>query len=133
MDLFRSLIVEEEQGCWNWIGPIADGYGKLNWGGKSYGAHRWAYENLIRPVPEGLVLDHLCRNRACTNPAHLDVVTHKVNLARGMSPAAIVVRTNICKRGHELTEDNVYRQPNKPGRYCRACYRIRQRARKAAR
>lgn len=135
LELFRSLYVEDDQGCWNWIGPLVPaGYGRFNYLGQAHLAHRWAYEMLIRPIPEGLVVDHLCRNRQCCRPAHLDIVDTRTNLARGMSPTFIAVRTNRCKRDHELTEDNVYRRPGNPKqRFCRECQRIRQQARRAAR
>jgi hypothetical protein len=133
IELFRSFLVEDPSGCWNWTGTMTpQGYGRFNYGGKAHFTHRWAYETLVRPIPEGLVLDHLCRNRRCCNPAHLDVVTHQTNLWRGMAPSFITARTNVCKRGHELSEDNVYRQgPDRTGRVCRTCVRDRQRARRA--
>lgn len=132
LDLFRSLVVEDEQGCWNWIGPLhPSGYGRFNVNGVAHLAHRWAYETLIRSIPAPLVVDHLCRNRQCCRPAHLDIVDTRTNLARGMSPTAIAVRTNLCKRGHELTEDNVYRQPPTYYRSCRTCTRMRQQARRS--
>jgi hypothetical protein len=132
IDLFRDFLRESESGCWEWTGTMTpQGYGRFNINGNAHYTHRWAYETLVRPIPEGLVLDHLCRNRRCCNPAHLDVVTHQTNLARGMSPSAVVVRTNVCKRGHDLTEDNVYWQ--RGTRVCRACTRERQIARRAER
>ena len=112
--------------CWPWTGRIADnGYGKLRTYGKSRsevierGAHRLVYQEFVGPIPEGLQLDHLCRNRECVNPAHLEVVTQRDNILRGSSPSAINARKTQCKRGHSLD----------PDRACRICQRIRYRAR----
>lgn len=130
LDRFRSRL-RVVDGCWLYTrGQNGHGYGFFHAAGHRHLAHRWAYEQLVGPVPSEMVLDHLCRNRACCNPDHLDVVTVGTNTARGTSPGATAVRTDRCKRGHELTEDNVYRQPGKPTeRYCRACARIRRQAR----
>lgn len=71
-------------GCWLWLGEInRNGYGRVWVSGKRLMAHRHLYERLVGPIPEGLVLDHLCRNRSCCNPAHMDPVTVRVNTLRG--------------------------------------------------
>lgn len=103
--------------CWIWTAFIdRDGYGLFH--NRKIGtkrAHRFAYEGSIGPIPEGLVLDHLCRNRACVRPTHLEPVTDKVNAERGM----VATRTH-CIRGHEFTERNTYIKSNGT-RCCRAC------------
>ena len=75
--------VEKTDGCWEWTGAKdGDGYGHLTIAGRVVGAHRFAYELLVGPIPEGLEIDHLCRNRACVKPADLEPVTRAENLRR---------------------------------------------------
>lgn len=110
-------------GCWVWVaGKIPAGYGSL--GGVR--AHRFAYELLVGPIPAGLELDHLCRNRACVNPAHLEPVTHHENILRGQSPAAKNAGKTHCVRGHEYSDENTYVQSD-GSRRCRKCARITKR------
>lgn len=134
----EKYVVNPETGCWEWIGQInAYGYGKISIGSKTDGtafkamAHRVAYELLVGPIPDGLDLDHLCRNRRCINPAHLEPVTRQVNLLRGETlPARNAAKTH-CVRGHELAGDNVIHQ--KTGkRWCRECRRAHDRKRRPA-
>lgn len=108
--------------CWSWgAGLDVYGYGKFKVRGHTVKAHRWAYEHLVGPIPDGLVIDHLCRNRACVNPDHLQPVTAEVNIRRGMSPAQVTIRTGICKRGHELTAANTIVYRGSGARTCRTC------------
>lgn len=100
-------IPEPMSGCWIWLGPDAGaGYGAIQINGKTFGAHRVVYEMEIGPIPEGLVIDHLCRNRICVNPSHLEPVTFGENVLRGNSPTAINARKVECKRGHAFDEEN---------------------------
>lgn len=107
--------------CWEWDNPDGNGYGSLVIEGKRVMAHRLAYELHVGPIPDGLSLDHLCRNRRCVNPAHLEPVTHRENVARGEAPTARVVRSNVCMKGHELTAENTIIRKG-GGRRCRRCF-----------
>lgn len=120
--------------CWEWTGGKSpDGYGILRIDGRTAYMPRFAYVLLRDPIPEGLEPDHLCRNRGCVNPWHLEPVTHKVNILRGESPQAINARKTHCIRGHEFTDENTGRDP-RGGRFCRTCKSAweKNRRRKAA-
>jgi hypothetical protein len=113
--------------CWPWRGaPTPDGYGRF---GKSpQMAHCVAYERAVGPIPKNLVIDHLCRNRICVNPAHLQPVRQRTNLLRSplTLPSQNLAKTH-CPRGHEYTPINTYLRV-KPGglqaRECRTCRRM---------
>lgn len=113
-------------GCWEWIGAMSgNGYGSIRIDHKARNAHRVSYELVVGLIPEGLTLDHLCRNRACVNPEHLEPVTIGVNTLRGESVSAINARKTHCVNGHEFTLENTYirRQKGGYGRMCRECGR----------
>jgi len=116
-------------GCWQWVRRFNDGgYGIIVIGGRRNRAHRVFYEAAKGPVPSGLVLDHLCRNRGCVNPDHLEPVTNRVNILRGEAPSAKRARQTHCHRGHEFTTENTY-DPGRGGRACRQCHRDYERER----
>lgn len=115
--------------CWVWTGGKTHGYGEFHIGGKNFHAHRLAYEMLVGPIPSGLDLDHLCRNRACVHPMHLEPVTRQVNLLRGEGLPAIRARVTHCPAGHPYDLINTYNRPNGT-RGCRTCRHTRQLARR---
>lgn len=87
--------------CWLWTSTITgDGYGQMKIQGRYIGAHVLAYEHFVSPVPEGLVLDHLCRTRHCVNPWHLEPKTHRANILAGVGVAAVNARKTHCPRNH---------------------------------
>lgn len=128
MERFMSKV-DTSGDCWEWVAGIdvGTGYGRFHWRGQPGWAHRVSYELHVGPIPDGLQIDHLCRNRACVNPAHLQPVPPRVNMLRSMAPSAITVRTNRCKRGHEFTPENTYLRPDNGHRQCRECIRLRGR------
>jgi len=115
--------------CWVWIAAInkQTGYGAFSINKRMVSSHRFAYESMVGEIPPELMLDHLCRNRRCVNPFHLDPVTAKVNAQRGANAdggvgAAMMRAKTHCPQGHPLSGTNLYRSPNKR-RVCRTCRR----------
>lgn len=111
---------------WLWIGATqTQGYGSFGYEGKSHLAHRWSYEQLIGPIPEGMVIDHLCRVRSCVNPAHMEVVTPEENNTRGHQ-----ARGWFCRFGHDLQEVGTYERRRETGEVTNECLACRAIARK---
>lgn len=107
--------------CWQWIGGVnSSGYGQFYIERQPHRSHIISYRLIVGKVPEGLELDHLCRNRRCVRPTHLEPVTHRVNCLRGISPAAICAQKTECSKGHPFTVENTY--VDRLGkRHCRTC------------
>lgn len=130
----RMHTVDKATGCWNWTGTMrGNGYGRLKVGSRYTGdrrdeeAHRFSYEMHKGRIPDGLQLDHLCRNTLCVNPDHLEAVTARVNTLRSENPAAKNARKTRCPKGHELAGDNLY--VSRDGqRGCRTCRSATRRA-----
>jgi HNH endonuclease len=124
--LLLRMMPVTETGCWIWLGTLdRDGYAQMDHNGKAERAQRLSYEHFIGPIPDGLVLDHLCRVRCCINPHHLEPVTDYENVRRGECWTWGKTRTH-CKYGHLLDEDNTH--VNRLGtKCCRTCWRIKRR------
>jgi hypothetical protein len=129
VNLAGPLISGMETRCWEWKATRnGDGYGSFWLLGSMRGAHRVAYELEREPIAAGMTLDHLCRNRCCVNPAHLDPVPLRVNVLRGGGTGARNARKDRCPQGHRYTPDNTYRS-SRGDRKCRTCTAERNRAR----
>lgn len=119
----REYLPEDE--CLEWEGSVSpEGYGRV---GSSY-MHRVAYEKEYGPIPAGSQIDHLCRNRRCVKPSHLEAVDQYTNIMRGMGPSALHAAQEVCVRGHEF--DLVRVSPTgRRWRVCSQCRTLRNRAR----
>lgn len=117
--------------CWEWTAfRTPRGYGRFSVGIANYSAHRWLYEQLVGPIPDGLTLDHLCRNPSCVRPDHLEPVTGTENTLRGVSWSAQNKRKTHCPKGHPYDDTNTFAQSTgraqgKLWRGCRQCERVR--------
>jgi hypothetical protein len=113
--------------CWAWTGTLYLRYGRYWHQGRNVLAYKLAYELLVGEVPDGLVLDHLCRNTLCVNPGHLEPVTQRENIRRGTSPIGQQIDRTHCKNGHEFTPENTSERQGRYGlcRTCRTCARER--------
>jgi hypothetical protein len=111
--------------CWIWLSGSRDGYGMFhirhNGGFKRGNAHRFSYEEVFGPIESGLELDHLCRTRPCVRPSHLEAVTKRENILRGVGRGAINARKNLCANGHSYVAGNIYYEGR--WRRCRTCAR----------
>ncbi len=126
-----DFFVFSPDGCWDWTGGRTwNDYGRFSYKTKSHRAHRAMYEILVGPIPEGMTLDHLCRNRGCVNPEHLEPVTLGENVLRGVGLTAQNARKTHCVNGHLFDEANTYW--GRLGRACRACQHEATRKRRAS-
>lgn len=135
VDRFAQRVALTDSGCLEWLGATTgSGYAQIKLGpdeGKRLVyVHRWSYEHHIGPIPEGLEVDHLCRNTICVLPDHLEAVTPSVNFWRSANAAAVNARKTHCIRGHPLAGANLEASPE-GWRRCRECRRVRDRSRLA--
>jgi hypothetical protein len=117
---FRKFL-KHVQSCWLWSGALNSyGYGTFREDKKRILAHRWSYQHFVGPIPAGREIDHLCRNRNCVNPDHLEPVTRRVNVQRGL----VWKREQThCKNGHQWTVENTRWERSRYGlyRHCKIC------------
>lgn len=132
IERFEAKYFVAPDGCWLWTANAhAQGYGKIKIAKKTMLAHRVSYELYVGKIAKGLHIDHLCRQPACVNPYHLEPVTKKENTLRGVGPSAQNAKKTHCKRGHELTSQNMYSYST-TRRICVACSREQDSKRKRA-
>lgn len=127
---FWGRVRPSLDGCLEWTGSKKpNGYGQFTADGRCYVAHRWLYEQRVGPIPAGMQLDHLCRNRSCVRLEHLEVVTPRENQHRGDSFSGINARKTHCPKGHPFDAGNtIIRSNQRAGRReCRACKNERRR------
>ena len=124
----KSMTQVAPRGCWEWQGNTQNGYGRFG----RYGyAHRRMYELVVGPIPAGCEIDHLCMEKSCINPAHLEAVPHRVNVARFNRARA--AKITHCPQGHPYDQANTYishRGNGSPFRTCRSCVRARSKQRR---
>ena len=125
LDVFADKITIGD-GCWEFHPVSADGYGRVHVrdtnGRHTELAHRTMYELLVGPIPDGLTLDHLCRNRSCVKPDHVEPVTRGENVLRGETLTAAKKAQTHCIKGHKFTPENTrIRARRQGGRVCREC------------
>lgn len=135
-DRFWSRVDKRPGGCWIWNGArTSDGYGRVRSNRRHLRTHRVAYLHLVGHVPEGLVIDHLCRERLCCNPEHLEAVTPEENYRRGSGAGVVNAAKTHCPKGHEYSPGNTGQYKRASGstyRRCLTCARNHMRSKRAA-
>ena len=133
IERIKRRVIRAESGCLEWTGATAGrGYGVIgDEDRRMCYVHRAMYEYHREPIPDGKVIDHLCRNIVCCEPEHLEVVDTRTNLLRGIGPTAINAAKTHCPQGHMYDKANTYWETATGGRHCRQCGAIRARDRRA--
>lgn len=137
--IIKAVKINLTNGCWEWQRPLSEGYGYLPFKStrRNIRAHRLSYEIFKGSIPKGLTVDHLCCNRKCCNPDHLEVVTRGENARRGKGLEITHNKRRLrthCKNGHEYTSENT-RIDNSKGRnarVCRICAKLKTRQYRAS-
>ena len=122
--------VKKTKSCWNWKKSLRNGYSVFHIPGLNSGyGHIFSYILLVGKIPDGLVIDHLCRNRGCVNPKHMELVTLGENSLRGLSLPAINLKKKVCVNGHEFSKENTLLMKDYRGNFrrCKECNRTRAR------
>jgi hypothetical protein len=120
---WNKVRIDHATGCWNWTAnKTRNGYGLTQWNKLRYLAHRAAYECLVGKITEETI-DHLCRNRACVNPDHMEPVSGRINTLRGVGASAMNARKTTCPQGHPYSGDNLIINKTEGDRKCRICQR----------
>lgn len=133
VDIFMSKISMGKNGCWNWLGYVQNaGYGSISFANGTKLVHRWSFEYVMGiQIPDGMTLDHLCKNKLCANPLHMEVVTRKENILRaGLNGfAKLEANKTQCPKGHEYSKygrkvKNGFKKDGsvKYARRCSVCY-----------
>ncbi len=127
IERLESLFIPEpNSGCWLWMGDVtAAGYGRVGIEGNRLYVHRVSHEIFKGPIPATFDVDHLCRNRLCCNPQHLEAVSHRENIRRGLKGKL----TTHCPQGHEYSLENTYFRKNSEARVCMVCARSKDKLR----
>lgn len=121
--LLFHAVRNRKTGCWDWLGDMNQkGYGRLFYNGKKHSAHRVSFEMFNGPISEDLEIDHVCENRKCVNPAHLQQITHRQNIRNGRLMKSRRIPKTHCPQGHPYQGDNVL-WTRGGYQYCRQCRR----------
>lgn len=130
LDRIKAKVQVTDAGCWEFTGHRmpGSGYGRVGWDGRLWLAHRVTYTLLVGPIADGMEIDHLCKNKPCCNPAHLEAVTRSENIRRGTQwewRAAFELAKTHCPARHPYDAANTYFTP-RGHRQCRICKREAQ-------
>lgn len=131
--ILKRCTVDPITNCWEWDKPASLGYGRIGVNYRKKLAHRVSYEDFVGPIPDGMTVDHLCMNKRCVNPSHLEAVTQAENVRRAASVGLLDRKSHEthCKHGHEYTPENT-RITKRGHRDCVLCNRIKRRKQRAA-